>query len=93
MTTLFYTSRPAAEYMSSEFGLTFSEVTYANGQPHYVVTPESHSMFRVQSGDMILLCNGMEDYRLSTPTELTDGEKIIMRNQKAFIMPEREETK
>lgn len=88
MTNLYYTSRPAAEYMSSEFGIAFSEVTYEDGMPRYCVMPESLPLFKVKKGDMIMLCNGMEAYRYSTAAELTDGEKIIMRDQKPFIMPE-----
>jgi hypothetical protein len=52
------------------------------------VHPASIPRLDAESGDMIQLCNGSEAYRVNLPTALTDGERIILREDQPFHTPE-----
>lgn len=85
---MFYSSKLIAAYMSDTHGIRTDYEDSVFGQDKFTVLPESLPLFNAQKGDLVLLANGMEAYRYSTPAKLDKGEKIVMRDGKPFHWPE-----
>ena len=79
MTTLHYTCHLAASFMQKHHGIAFEADN---------LTVSNAAAFNAKRGDVVMLANGMEAYRYSTPARLDKGERILMRNGLAFIWPQ-----
>jgi len=96
---VYYKSPTAAAFMMLYHGVMFvgegGETVTADHlhlkvfqEGRYQIHPDSMELFDARKGDLVLLANGMEAYRYSTPVKLTRGERIVMRNNQPFHWPE-----
>lgn len=84
----FYTDAVSAAWMERHHGLKLAAVFGAGQTRKWTVDVEHIGHLSPRAGDMIMLCNGQEAYAYNKPVKLSEGEKIIMRDGKPFIMPE-----
>ena len=76
-----YTHETEAAYMAQAHGFRFHE-DGLTVKDEYVLLP--------QPGDLVLIARGNEAHQVQRTTRLAGAEKIIMRDGKAFIWPEKE---